>query len=79
METACHIPQCGGKGVLVAEELEYSLQFIEIQLVATRSLQSGPPQRKLKVVLMDVKHHSKIGFPFTMIEVMNRVKMELHC
>ena len=57
--------------------LEWSLQLIEHQMVATRTLQYGPLRRVLKHVLLDIKHHSEISTPFTMIEVIKPIKLVL--
>ena len=48
-----------------------SLQLIEHQMVATKSLQSWPLRPALKGAPMDVIYHSEIGTPLTMTEVMN--------
>jgi hypothetical protein len=47
------------------------------QVVATKSLQSGPLRPMLKGAPMDVKLYSEIGTPHTMIEVMNHIKVLL--
>ncbi len=57
--------------------LESSLQLIEHQVFATKSLWSGPLRLALKGVPMDVKFHSEIGTPHTMIEVINHIKVLL--
>ncbi len=52
--------------------LRSSLQIIEHQVVAIKSLLSG-----LKGAPMDVKFRSEIGTPHTKIEVMNHIKVLL--
>ena len=54
-----------------------SLQTVEHQMVATKSLRSGPLQPALKGAPMDTMYHSEIGTPHTMIEVMNHIKVLL--
>ena len=55
-----------------------SLLTVEHQMVATKSLQSGPVRPALKAVPimrpMDCIYHSEICTPVTMIEVMNHIK-----
>jgi len=57
--------------------LGLSLQLIERQVVATKSLRSGPLRPAPKGAPMDVIFHSEIGTPHTMIEVMNHIKVLL--
>ena len=47
------------------------------QMVATKSIQSGPLRPALEGAPMDVIYHSEIGTPHTMIEVMNHIKVQL--
>ncbi len=54
-----------------------SLQLIEHQVVATKSLRSWPLRPALKGAQMDVKFHSEICTQHTMIEVMNHIKVLL--
>jgi hypothetical protein len=54
-----------------------SLQLIEHQVVATKSLRSWPLRPALEGAPMDVKFHSEIGTPHTMIEFMNHIKVLL--
>ena len=49
---------------------------LQHQMVATKSIQSGPLQLALEGAQMDVIYHSKIGTPYTMIEVMNHIKVQ---
>ena len=46
---------------------------LQHQLVATKSIQSGPLQPALKGAPGDILYHSEIGTPHTMIEVMNHI------
>ncbi len=57
--------------------LRSSLQHIEHEVVATKSLQSWPLRLALKGAPIDVKFHSEIGTPHAMIEVMNQIKVLL--
>ena len=50
---------------------------LQHQMVATKSLRSGPLQPVLKCAPMDTMYHSEIGIPQTMIEVMNHIKVQL--
>jgi hypothetical protein len=50
---------------------------LQHQMVATKSLRSGPLQPALKCAPMDTMYHSEIGTPHTMIEVMNHIKVQL--
>ena len=54
-----------------------SLQTIEHQMVATKSLKSWPLRPGLKGAPMDIIYHSEIGTQHTMIEVMNHIKVLL--
>ena len=54
-----------------------SLQTVEHQMVATKSLKSGPLRPALKGAPMNVIYHSEIGTQYTMIEVMNHFKVLL--
>jgi hypothetical protein len=53
------------------------LQLIEHHVVATKSLQSWPLRLALKGAPMDIKFHSEIVTPHTMIEVMNHIELLL--
>ena len=62
-------------GLMYAQqELKWSLHLL---MVATKQLQSGPLRPALKGALMDVKFHSEIGTPLTMIEVMTCIQVVL--
>ena len=50
---------------------------LQHQMVATKSLRSGPLQPALKGAPMDTVYHSEIGTQHTMIEVMNHIKVQL--
>ncbi len=79
-ETASNIGHCCGKVILATvcqQGLGLSLQLIEHQVVATKSLLSWPLRLALKGATMDVKFHSEIGNPHIMIEVMNHIKVLL--
>ncbi len=54
-----------------------SLQLIKHQVVATKSPLSWPLLLGLKGEPMDVKFHSEVGTPHTMIEVINHIKVLL--
>ena len=53
------------------------MQTVEHQMVATKSLQSGPLRPALKGKPKDILYHSEIGTQHTMIEVMNHIKVQL--
>ena len=79
-ETARRIWQCCGKAVsatVCPARTRLSLQLIEHQVVATKSLWSGQLRQALKGAPMDVKFHSEIGTQHTMIKVMNHIKLLL--
>ena len=59
------------------QRLGSSLQTVEHQVVATKSLQSWPLRPVHKDAPMDVIYHSEIGTPHTMIEVMHHIKVLL--
>ena len=50
---------------------------LQHQMVATKSIQSGPLRPALQGAPMDVVYHSEIGTPHTMIEVMHHIKVQL--
>ena len=50
---------------------------LQHQMVAAKSIQSGPLRPALKGAPMDITYHSKIGTPHTMIELMNHIKVQL--
>ena len=56
------------------QELGSSLQH---QMVATKSIESGPLRQALKVAPMDILYHSENGTPHALIEVMNHIKVQL--
>ena len=60
--------------LLVQQGLRSNLQH---QMVATKSIQSGPLRPALKGAPMDIIYHSEIGTPHTMIEVMNHSKVQI--
>ena len=61
--------------------LRSSLQTVEHQMVATKSLQSGPLRPGLRPALngapMDIIYHCSIGTQHAMKEVMNHIKVLL--
>ena len=73
-ETASYIWRCGGK---VVSATVCPARTLKHQMVATKSLQSGPLRPALKGAPMDIIYHSEIGTPDNMIEVMNHIKVQL--
>ena len=78
-ETASYIWRCGPVGR--SSWLQYAQQGLGLnlqhQMVAAKSIQSGPLRPALKGAPMDILYHSEIGTPHTMIEVMNHIKVLL--
>ena len=59
------------------QELEWSSQLIECQMVATMPVQSRPLRPALKGAPKDDEHYFEIGAPFIMIEIMNLIEVVL--
>ena len=75
------LPAIFGGVVGRSSRLPYAQQGLgsnlQHQMVAAKSIQSGPVRPALKGAPMDILYHSEIGTPHTMIEVMNHIKVQL--
>ena len=81
-EKACRISENGGKGVSTAVcsariGVELAIYRIPDGCNQDSSVLASTPSllRAFTVALMNLKHHSEIGTPFTMIEVMDLIEM----
>ena len=75
------LPAIFGGVVGRSSQLPYAQQGLgsnlQRQMVAAKSIQSGPLRPALKGAPMDTMYHSEIGTQHTMVEVMNHIKVQL--
>ena len=79
-ETACHIPQCDGKVVsayVCPARVGKELATYRFSNGCNKQLQSWSLRSALKGARMDVKFHSEVDTPFSIIKVMTCIKVVL--